>query len=147
MSKIKRNPKAPYNAKSNYGKMFAKWKSAQVITFSKMVEIGKSLGMNETAAKASATVLISPRKSDEECRGDCRGNYSAMGEYYYAEVLKQKSGEEKRFRLRYRSEILEPRNRPVKQEIAPVKTKTKASAKTEVKAEAETAKIAKTVEA
>lgn len=143
------NPKAPYNAKSNYGKLFAVWKKAQVVTRSVLLAEAKKLGMELEAAQATVTVLISPRKSDDECRGDCRGNFSARGEYYYADVLKRKTGEEKRFRLRYRAVVLEPRTRLPKEETKPVKAKAKAKStsksseapKTKAKAKVEAEEI------
>ena len=118
MSKKNANP---YNEKSNYGKLFAIWKKTQVITRSKLLEAAKGLGMNDTAAAATVTVLLSPRKSDDICRGDCRGNFSAKGEVYYAEVLRRENGEEKRFRLRYRETPLKARTRIVKEEVKAVK--------------------------
>jgi hypothetical protein len=142
MSKKNNNP---YNAKSNYGKLFAVWKKAQVMTRSGLMEAAKKLGMGDKAAAATVTVLISPRKSDDECRGDCRGNFSAKGHLYYADVLKRKAGEEKRFRLRYRATAMEPRNRQVKEETKAVKAKVKSKAKAPDKSKA--SKKASAVEA
>lgn len=102
--------KNPY--RGNYGRIFGYWKTKQVVTEREMNEFAvKELGMEEKAAKASVTVIMSPRKSNEECRGDCRGNMSAKGHLYYGDILKHEKGEEKRFRLRYRETPLEPRKR------------------------------------
>lgn len=124
----------PYNEKSNYGKLFAIWKKKQVMTFAGMVEALMGMGLAEKASKASATVMISPRKDADSCRGDFRGNMSAKGHLYYADVLKHKAGEDKRFRLRYRKEALEPRNRQAKEETKQVKVKAKAKTATKAKA-------------
>jgi len=127
MSKKNTNP---YNERSNYGKLFAFWKKKQVVTRSQLMEEGKRLKMEESAANASVTVVISPRKSDEVCLGDCRGNYSARGHLYYADKLKSKKNEEQRFRLRYRTTPMKQRIRQPKEEVKAVKTKTSAKAKT-----------------
>jgi len=136
MSKKNENP---YNEKSNYGKLFAIWKKAQVTTRAKLIEAAKGLGMNDTAANATVTVLISPRKDESSCRGeDCLGNISAKGHIYFAEVMKQKSGEAKRFRLRYRAVVLAPKTRKVKEETKAVKVakvKSASKAKADVKAD------------
>jgi hypothetical protein len=135
MSKKNENP---YNVKSNYGKLFGAWKSKQVTTRSAMMVFAvNKLGMNIPAAQATVTVLLSPRKSDDICRGDCRGNMSAKGHLYFADVLKRKTGEEKRFRLRYRAVALAPRTRQPKEDVKPVKAKaSKAKAKVTKKTEA-----------
>jgi len=119
--------KAPYNAKSNYGKLFTVWKKAQVMTRSQLISAAKKLGMTASAASATVTVLISPRKDADSCRGaDCLGNISARGEYYFADKLNRKKGEDQKFRLRYRKVILAPKTRKVKEELKAVKTKAKA---------------------
>ena len=136
MSKKNENP---YNKKSNYGKLFAIWRKAQVTTRAKLLEAAKGLGMNDTAANATVTVLISPRASEDVCRGkDCLGNISAQGHIYFAEVLNQKSGEEKRFRLRYRAVVLAPKTRNAKEETKAVKV---AKVKAEVAEVAEVADV------
>lgn len=144
MSKKNENP---YNEKSKYGKLFAAWKSKQVMNRSDLIKAAVKVGISNVPAEgktispamATVTVIISPRKSDDECRGDCRGNFSAQGHLYFADVLKRKTGEEKRFRLRYRATAMEPRNRPVKEETKAVKVKAKAKAKAP-KAQAKKAK-------
>ena len=118
MSKKNKNP---YNIKCAYGKLFAYWKSKQVITRSELMAEAKRLGLSDTASTASVTVLLSPSKSNDTCRGDCRGNYSARGHIYYAERLNQKANEEKRYRLRYRPNPMKPRIRPIKEEVKSVK--------------------------
>jgi len=119
----------PYNVKVGYGKLFAAWWKAKTVTFSQMLKIAKDLGMDVKPAKASVGVVMSPKKSDKECRGDCRGNYSAMGHIYYADKLKCKKGEEQRWKLVYRKEELEPRTRKAKEEVVAVKAKSPAEAK------------------
>ena len=129
MSKKNANP---YGEKSTYHKLFANWKKSQVTTRSKMLEAAKEMGMSESAAKATVTVLLSPRQSAEHVRpgADFRGNFSAKGHVYYAEKLQKKKGEEQRFRLRYRKEVLEANKRPAKvtEEVAPVKEPVEAGA-------------------
>jgi len=120
MSKKNENP---YNVRSGYGKLFAFWKKKQVVTLKDMLAEGKNLGMNPKASVANVNVVISPRKDKTVCIGDPRGNYSAKGHLYYADKLKRKSGEDIRFRLRYRETPLEPRNRKIKEEITAEKVK------------------------
>ena len=142
MSKKNANP---YNEKSNYGKIFTAWKKAQVMTRSAMLEVATGLGMTATAASATVTVMLSPRKSDEDSRGaDCLGNISAKGHVYYADKLNRKKGEAQKFRLRYRPEVLAPKTRKVKEELKSVKAK---ASKVKVKAEAEAEVEVGTVEA
>lgn len=134
MSKKNENP---YNEKSNYGKLFSAWRKAQVTTRAGLMETAKGLGMSDTAASATVTVILSPRKSDEDSRGaDCLGNISAKGHVYYADKLNRKKGEDQKFRLRYRSEVLEPKVRKVKEELKSVKA-TAPKATATVKAGAE----------
>jgi len=131
MKKI--DPKAPYNKKSGYGKLFAYWKKVQVTTRSAMIEFSKSIGKTDNAAKASVGVILSPRKNDDIVRGiDCLGNISARGEYYYADKLIKRGNEEQRFRLRYRPVVLSPKIRHIKEVVKAVKTKVKVNNKVKV---------------
>jgi len=100
--------KNPYRDGSNYAKAFAYWQKIQVVTRSVMEAFFGKLGLKTDAQKASSTVLLSPRKADG--RGDCRGNFSAHGEVYYAEPLKHVKGQEKKFRLRWRMKVLARRD-------------------------------------
>lgn len=126
--------KNPYK-RGNYNKLFAYFKSKQVLTRQALIEYGVSeLGMTETEASASATVILSPREVDG--RGDCRGSFSAQGHLYFVEPLAKKKGEPKRFRLRYRKVALEPRQRPAVKSEVKAKVK-KTSEKTSEKASAE----------
>lgn len=127
----------PYREGSNYHTAFGLIQRKQVVTRSELVEFlmgkgvvstGKGKEGNE-AAIATATVLLSPREKGK--RGDCRGNLSAMGHLYFMQPLKKIKGEEKKFRLRWRTKALARRDyeRPsvkaakkeVKQEKAPAK--------------------------
>ena len=134
MSKKNKNP---YNAKSNYGKLFASWKTKKVMTRSDLMVVAKSLGMSDSAASATVTVMLSPRKDESVSRGaDCLGNISAKGHVYYADKLNRKKDEPQSFHLRYRSKVLEPKTRKAKEELKSVKTK--ASAKATAKAKSGT---------
>ena len=135
MSKKNENP---YNAKSNYGKIFAAFRKAQVMTRAQMVAVAEKLGMSDTAASATVTVILSPRKSDDVSRGaDCLGNISAKGHVYFADKLNRKKGEAQKFRLRYRKVVLAPKTRKVKEELKSVKAKASKS-KSKAKAKAKT---------
>jgi hypothetical protein len=131
MSKKNKNP---YNVKSNYGKLFAAWKTARTMTRAAMLEVATGLGMTATAASATVTVMLSPRKSEDESRGaDCLGNISAKGHIYYADKLNRKKNEAQRFQLRYRSVVLAPKTRKVKEELKSVKAKAESKAKSTAK--------------
>lgn len=102
--------KSPYK-RGNYAKLFSFWQSEKkgIATRQEIVSYGQSIGMKETEAEASATVILSPRESDG--RGDCRGNLSAQGHVYFAEPLAKAKGENRRFRLRWRNPPLAKRTR------------------------------------
>lgn len=102
--------KSPYK-RGNYAKLFAFWQSDKkgIATRQEIVAYGKSIGMKETEAEASTTVILSPRQADG--RGDCRGNLSAQGHVYFAEPLAKAKGEDRRFRLRWRNPVLAKRTR------------------------------------
>ena len=97
--------KNPYRDGSAYNAIFAYWKRKQVVTEQELVEQGFKLN--------DVRVVLSPRESST--RGDCRGNASSQGHLYYAEQLKRRKvdgvKENQRERLRWRSEVLDPRKR------------------------------------
>lgn len=102
--------KNPY-VRGNYQKLFAFWQSEKrgIATRQEMVAYGQSIGMSESEAEASVTVILSPRESSE--RGDCRGNLSAQGQVYFADPCAKVKGEDRKFRLRWRTTELEKRTR------------------------------------
>ena len=125
-----------------YNDIFAQVRKMQVFTREDLMkhtmgELGKSLN----ASNAAVTVILSPRFTSKI--GDCRGNLSAAGHEYYMEKLGRsvKAGvkEEQRFRLRWRKEVLEPRNRVQNVVVKAEKTVNEVSApvieKAETKAE------------
>jgi hypothetical protein len=125
---------------------FAFMQKKQVVTRSQLIafyleqvnKAGEKIG--ESAAMASATVLLSPREKDSE-RGDCRGNFSARGEFYFLVPLKKVKGEERKFRLQYRKDVLA--RRVYDRSVKAVKSKEVK----QVKAVAKTVKTVKTVKA
>lgn len=129
--------KNPY-ARGNYFAMFAFWQTEckGIVTKTQLVSYGTGkLGMTETAAVATATVMLSPREVDSD-RGDCRGNFSAQGHVYFAQPLNKVKGEDRKYRLRFRKEELERRVRPdvaaaakPAKKAKPVKAPAKAPAK------------------
>lgn len=134
--------KNPY-VRGNYQKLFAFWQSEKrgIITRQQMVEFGQSIGMSESEAEASATVILSPREASE--RGDCRGNYSAQGHVYFAEPCAKEKGEDRKFRLRWRKDELEKRTRtdaPVAKKTTKAKKVTKATKATKETKKAKTVK-------
>jgi hypothetical protein len=132
----------PYREGSNYHVGFAFMQRKQVFTRSEVAGVILKSGLTdkadkkdlEGAATQSATVLLSPRQKNG--RGDCRGNLSARGEVYFVQPLNKIKGEEKRFRLRWRTKALARRDyeRPSvaasKKEVKQEKTPAKAPAKT-----------------
>lgn len=131
--------------RGNYAKLENFWRGTKkgIVTRSEMIAYGQSIGMSESEAAASTTVILSPRESSE--RGDCRGNLSAQGHLYFAEPLARETGEEGRFRFRTRVTALERRVRTAKP-AAKAKT-VKAKAKKAAKPAKPAAKPAKTVKA
>lgn len=134
----------PYRAGSNYFGLFGNVKAKQVITRSALIEFAKSkLSMNDEAAEASVTVILSGREWDGKpadadgtlhakivkivdgvkvvtsSKGDCRGNMSAQCHIYFMEKLAKKEGEEQKFRLRYYKTALAPHKRE-RVEVKPV---------------------------
>lgn len=116
-----------------------------IVTFMQLVEFYRSKeGGSKTIsqAKATATVLLSPRQAAEDQskakkgqiisvngRGDCRGNFSAAGEVYFMEPLTRKvvdgAKEPQRFRWNWRKVELASHARPVS-EVKSEKTSKKA---------------------
>jgi hypothetical protein len=108
-----------------------------------------------SAASATATVLLSPRAvGDDQSkakkgqilsgsgRGDCRGNFSAMGHLYFMAPLARKADKdgvkpEQRYRWGWRKEAVAAHSRPVtvtaNQEVKASKTAKKAVKKTVAK--------------
>lgn len=130
----------PYREGSNYHVGFAFMQRKQVFTRSEVAGVILKSGLTdkadkkdlEGAATQSATVLLSPRQKNG--RGDCRGNLSARGEVYFVQPLNKIKGEEKRFRLRWRTKELNRREyeRPstiaMKKEVKQEKTSSKKAA-------------------
>jgi predicted RecB family nuclease len=108
-----------------YHDIFAKVRKVQVMTREDLMKhTMEGLGKSLQAANAAVTVILSPRLTSKI--GDCRGNLSAAGHEYYMEKLGRsiKAGikDPQRFRLRWRKEVLEPRNRVQKIEVKAEKT-------------------------
>jgi hypothetical protein len=165
-----KNPKKnPYRAGKVYAIGFTAIQKAKIITRSALLEVISSEittkrkaavadGTPQTnkkgedilselsimqAAEATTTVLLSPRDESKVREGaDCRGNASAMGHIYYMEALKHKKGEEKRFRFRWRTVVLESRSYSKVKPAVEVK-QTKTAAKAPVKAKAKKSKAKK----
>lgn len=88
------------------------------ITRQELLAFAKSLGMSESGANASVTVILSPTESSE--RGDCRGNMSAMGHLYY--FKRSKKDGVTYYELRWRNPAMEPHRRaPAVKATKPVK--------------------------
>jgi len=106
----------PYREGSNYHVGFAFMQRKQVFTRSEVAAEILKAGLSDKADKKdlegaaiqSATVLLSPRLKDG--RGDCRGNLSSKGEFYFVQPLKKIKGEEKKFRLRWRQNVMDRRD-------------------------------------
>ena len=107
------NTKNPYQ-RGNYSKLFAYWQSEKkgIVTRQEMIAFAMSkLGMKDTEAAASVTVILSPRESTTREGADPRGNFSAQGHLYFAEPLNKEKGEDRKFRLRWRKSELAKRTR------------------------------------
>lgn len=107
------NTKNPYQ-RGNYSKLFAYWQSEckGIVTRQAMIAFAMSkLGMKDTEAAASVTVILSPRESTTREGADPRGNFSAQGHLYFAEPLNKEKGEDRKFRLRWRKSELAKRTR------------------------------------
>lgn len=107
--------KNPYREGCAYNQIFAFIRKNQVVTKNQLVEAGFSV--------SDITVVLSPRAEGISTRGgDCRGNLSARGEYYFMDKISKKEvGEAQRFRLRYRVTPLEKATRHLKKEVVAVK--------------------------
>ena len=110
------------------------------VTRQQVLDFCKSLGLNDTAATATTTVILGPTK--ESTRGDCRGNTSAMGHIYYMERIKPKGGGDMLYELHWRNPIMEAHRRAkvvkvkaVKAVKAPKSRKSRKSRKPIVKVE------------
>ena len=93
--------KNPYRPKSNYFKLFGFLRKHEAVT-QRQLELfaRRKLHLSSMAAKASATIILSPRASSK--RGNCHGNISAKGHLYFME----KDGN--KFRLRFRHRLFTP---------------------------------------
>lgn len=100
--------------------------SKQVVTKAECREwLVKEFGVGDKAAAATVTTVLSPRKFSR--RGDCRGNRSSCGEYYYMEKLGRKVSfgvkEPQRFCLRWRERPMEARGKDTKVELGQEKSR------------------------
>lgn len=116
--------KNPYQ-RGMYAKAFGWMQKKQVFTRSELVAFLNGEGLKDKAAASTAAVLLSPRESSK--RGDCRGNASAKGQYYFVKPLAKVKGQEKKFRLFYRKVVLEQKVAPrsIKKEVKQEKGKAK----------------------
>jgi len=137
----------PYK-RGNYKNVFAGIMQKGIVTSAQVVAAfreqkdkqGKLLTVNK--AESSATVLLSPRQQGK-CRGDCRGNLSAKGHVYFMEPLAKVTGEDRKFRLRWRPVVLKMRVR-IGKIVKEIVDKTYAAAKSikaKVQAKAKPAKV------
>lgn len=89
------------------------------ITRQEFLDFAKSLGMSESGANASVTVILSPTESSD--RGDCRGNMSAFGHLYY--FKRSKKDGVTYYELRWRNPVMEPhRRQPAVKATKPTKS-------------------------
>lgn len=102
-------------AESAYGKVTAFMRKSQVYTKTDLVNYLKRLGKKESAAVATAVVMLSPRLEAKRKGADCRGNMSnPWGHLAYNEKLAKVKGQEQKFRFRMRKAALEPLTRGTK---------------------------------
>ena len=123
-------------SESAYGKVTAWMRKVQVYTKAQVVEQFAKLGKKESAAVASAVVLLSPRNEAKRKGADCRGNKSnPRGHTNYNEKLQKVKGQEQKFRFKFRKTALAPLTRntketkvaaPQKTAVAPAKVAEKA---------------------
>lgn len=117
MSDIKVNEN-PYR-EGQYREIFDEMRKRQVFSKAELIQyVVMDLGLTYERAKYSVTILMSPRKISRI--GDCRGSISACGHLYYMEKLPRQMRcgmrDPQKFRLRWRENPLEPRNRVAKLE-------------------------------
>ena len=106
----------PFREGTIYHAGFKYWQKKVIVTRIELAEAIERTGLTNKAnpeakyraAYLSATILLSPRLSSK--RGDCRGNVCTYGHIYYAEPLKKENGEEKKYKLCWREEILDKIN-------------------------------------
>jgi hypothetical protein len=106
--------KNPYREGSNYFRLFDFMQKAGSFVRSAAVKFARSnLKLGEDASEAAVTVVMSPRA--ESKRGDCRGNISAKGWFYYVAKLSRATvkgvKEEQKYRLLERKVKLQPKTR------------------------------------
>ena len=130
---MKNTNKNPYRKGSKYFEIFDAIRKGKIVTKQGLIEMGFT--------PSDVTVVLSPRAEGSSTRGgNCRGNMSANGHIYFMDKLKQKKGEQMRFRLRWRKIVLDKLVRPPKKEMASKKTVAKKTKKaTKAKAKAKTA--------
>lgn len=141
MSKKNANPYT--NENGTYAKLMAHvtGKCKGIITKTALIAYAISvLKKTDTASASAVGVVLSPRE-EGTTKGDCRGNFSAMGHKYFFQPLKKKEGEEQAFRFRRRAKELEPHKRPVAAvEVKATKKATAAKAKAKVATKAKAKK-------
>jgi len=99
MSKQHQNP---YRKGTSYAGTFESLRKAGQKGISK-----ESLVKNHPVSDVN--VVLSPRPEGWS-KGDCRGNYSAKGEFYFVTPSKKKDGPTM-YRFGWRKKVLEPRKR------------------------------------
>jgi hypothetical protein len=129
----------PYK-RGEYKDGFSFIRSKRIVTIADVVDFFRKK-KTLAAARASATVLLSPR-AEGTTRGDCRGNMSAQGHLYYMSPLARKTDkddnkEPQRFELKWREKAMEPLKR-AKEEVVgskkPIKVKKPARVRSRRKA-------------
>jgi hypothetical protein len=110
-------------------------RKVQVYTKSQVVEQFKKLGLKESAAVASAVVLLSPRLEATRKDASCQGNLSnPWGHQAYNDKLAKVKGQEQKFRFRMRKTELVKETRDAKETKVAAPQKTAADTKAPVTA-------------
>ena len=110
----------PYRSDTAYNKIFGAIRKSQIVTRNTLLKMGFTV--------SDVTVVLSPRADGISKRGgDCRGNLSAQGHIYFMDKLKKKKGEDQKFRLRWRKEVLAKLVRAPKKKAVATKTPPKAA--------------------